>query len=128
MSIDGKYFRSLHPLGEQYPVSWRPHLAPKAKTDDGKLDFVAVREHDRKVFIKHVDAHLAERKERVPLSPRKFREFKITSPSGAMHLDGEPWPSKKNNGTGRGKVEFTVKRAALLIWQAPRRQSRDEKK
>ena len=59
------------------------HLAPKAKTDDGRLDFVAVREHERKDFVKHVDAHLAGRKERVPLMPRKFRELKITLPSGA---------------------------------------------
>ena len=26
------------------------HLAPKAKTDDGQLDFVAVREDEREVF------------------------------------------------------------------------------
>ena len=73
------------------------HLAPKAKTDDGGLDFVAVREDEREIFIKHVDAHLAGRKARVPLTPRKFRELVITSPPGAMHLDGEQWP---NNYTG----------------------------
>jgi diacylglycerol kinase family enzyme len=105
------------------------HLAPKAKTDDGRLDFVAVREHERKVFVKHVDAHLAGRKESVPLSPRKFRELKITSVSGAMHLDGELWPSKREKtGKARGRVEITVKRAALLIWQPQRRHGRDEKK
>jgi diacylglycerol kinase (ATP) len=132
MSIDGKDISGRYILwGVMNIRSAGPalHLAPKARTDDGRLDFVAAREHDRKVFIKHVDAHLAERKERVPLTPRKFRQFKIMSPSGAMHLDGEPWPSnKKNNGNGRGRVEITVKRAALLIWQARRRQSRDEKK
>jgi diacylglycerol kinase family enzyme len=105
------------------------HLAPKAKTDDGGLDFAAVREHERKVFIKHVDTHLAGRKARVALTPRKFRELKITSPSGAMHLDGEPWPSKKkNSGKARVRVDITVKRAALLIWQPRRRHSRDERK
>ena len=97
------------------------HLAPTAKTDDGRLDFVAVHERERKDFIKHVDTHLGGRKKRVPFTPRKFRELKITSPPGAMHLDGEPWPGKtKNNGKVRGRVEITVKRAALLIWQAPR--------
>ena len=105
------------------------HLAPTAKTDDGRLDFVAVREHERKIFFKHVDAHLAGRKQRVPLTPRKFHELKITLPSGAMHLDGEPGPSKKgNNGKARGKVEITVKRAALLICQPQRRHNRDERK
>jgi hypothetical protein len=46
-----------------------------------------------------------------------------------MHLDGEPGPSKKgNNGKARGKVEITVKRAALLIWQSQPQHSGDEKK
>ncbi len=90
---------------------------------------MAVREHERKVFIKHVDTHMAEQKERVPLSSRKFREFQITSPSGAMHLDGEAWPGKKKNtGKARGRIEITVKRAALLIWQPQRRHGRDERK
>jgi diacylglycerol kinase family enzyme len=103
------------------------HLAPKARTDDGRLDFVAVREHDRKVFIRHVDAHLAGRKERVPLAPRKFRALKITSASGATHLDGEAWLREKKNEKARCRVEITVKRGGLLIWQ-PRRHSRDERK
>ena len=132
MSIDGKDISGRYILwGAMNIRSAGPalHLAPKAKTDDGRLDFVAVREHERKVFIKHVDTHLAGRKQRVPLTPRKFRELKITSPSGAMHLDGEPWPSrKKNNGKARGRVEITVKRAALLIWQPQQRHSRDERK
>ena len=132
MSIDGKDISDRYILwGAMNIRSAGPalHLAPKAKTDDGRLDFVAVREHERQVFIKHVDAHLAGRKERVPLSPRKFRELKITSPPGAMHLDGEPWPSKKNNDEqARGRVEITVKRAALMIWQSRQRHSRDERK
>ncbi|MGC1321381.1 MAG: diacylglycerol kinase family protein [Candidatus Udaeobacter sp.] len=132
MSIDGKNISGRYILwGAMNIRSAGPalHLAPKAKTDDGRLDFVAVREHDRKVFINHVDAHLAERKQRLLLAPRKFSELKITLPSGAMHLDGEPGPSKKkNNGKARGKVEITVKRAALLIWQPQRQNGRDERK
>jgi diacylglycerol kinase (ATP) len=132
MSIDGKDISDRYILwGAMNIRSAGPglHLAPKAKTDDGRLDFVAVREHERKVFINHVDAHLAGKKERLPLTPRKFRELKITSPVGATHLDGESWPrKKKNNGTLRGRVEITVKRAALLIWQPRRRRSRDERK
>lgn len=130
MSIDGKDISDRYILwGAMNIRSAGPglHLAPQAKTNDERLDFVAVREHERKVFIKHVDAHLAGRKERVPLSPRKFRELNITSSAGAIHLDGEPWPlAKKNNVRIRGKVEITVKRAALLIWQ-PWRHSREEK-
>jgi len=132
ISIDGKDISGRYILwGAMNIRSAGPalHLAPKAKTDDGGLDFVAVREHERKVFIKHVDTHLAGRKKRVALTPRKFRELKITSPPGAMHLDGEPWPSKKKNtGKARGIVEITVKRAALLIWRPRRQHSRDERK
>ena len=94
------------------------HLAPKAKTDDGRLDFVAVREDERRDFITYVDAHLSGRKIRVPLPSRKFRELKITSPPGSLHLDGEPGPGK--NGKARRKLEITVKPASLLIWRLTR--------
>jgi diacylglycerol kinase (ATP) len=121
MSVDGKDISDRYILwGAMNIRSAGPglHLAPKAKTDDGQLDFVAVGEHDRKVFIKHVDAHLAGRKERVPLTPRKFRELQITSPPGVMHLDGEPWPKMNTNSEReRGAVKITVKRAALMIWR-----------
>jgi|ERR1041385_4721707 diacylglycerol kinase family enzyme len=86
------------------------HLAPKAKTDDGLLNFVAVRERDRTAFIKHVDAHLAGRKERRSPRPRKFRKLIIHSLAGALHLDGRQWPSaNKNNKRLRGAVEITLK-------------------
>ena len=131
MSIDGRDISGRYILwGAMNIRSAGPalHLAPKAKTDDGRLDFVAVRENERRDFTKHVDAHLAGRKTRVPLPARKFRELKITSPSSAMHLDGEPGPGKKKNGKARGKVEITVKRAALLIWQSQQQHSRKKGK
>jgi len=94
------------------------HLAPKAKTDDGGLDFVAVREDEREIFIKHVDAHLAGRKARVPLTSHKFRELVITSPRGALHLDGEQWPNNYTKSKRhRIAVKITVKLGALLIWR-----------
>jgi diacylglycerol kinase family enzyme len=93
------------------------HLAPKATTHDGRLDFVAVREDEREIFIKQVDAHLGGRKARVPLTPHKFRELVITSPPGAMHLDGEQWPKKyANSKRQHSAVKITVKPGALLIW------------
>ena len=121
MSIDGKDVSGRYILwGAMNIRSAGPalHLAPKAKTDDGRLDFVAVREHERKIFVKHVNAHLAGRTKRVPLAPRKFRELRITSSPGSMHLDGETWlpNKKKKNAQGRRAVEIKVKPAALLIW------------
>jgi len=122
MSIDGQDISGRYILwGAMNIRSAGPglHLAPKAKTDDGLLDFVAVREHEREIFIKHVDAHLPGRKGRVPLKPRKFRELVITSSSGAMHLDGKQWRGKKNNNSRRRDAgEITIKPAALMIWQA----------
>ena len=93
------------------------HLAPKATTHDGRLDFVAVRQREREIFIKYVDAHLAGRKARLPFTPHKFRELVITSPPGAMHLDGEQWPNNSTNSKRqRSAVKITVKPGALLIW------------
>jgi diacylglycerol kinase family enzyme len=122
MSMDGKDISGSYILcGAMNIRSAGPalHLAPKAKTDDGRLDFVAVREHERKAFIKHVDSQLSGRKQRHPLPSSKFRELKITSLPGSMHLDGETWLPKKmkKNGQGRRAVEITVKPASLLIWR-----------
>jgi diacylglycerol kinase family enzyme len=131
MSLDGKDISGRYILwGAMNARSAGPglHLAPKAPTDDRRLDFVGVHERDRRVFIKQIDAQLAGRKERVSLRPRKFRQLIITSPPGAMHLDGEPWPRKKNDGRARGRVEITVKRAALLIWRPRQERGRDERK
>ncbi|HEY2679776.1 MAG TPA: diacylglycerol kinase family protein [Candidatus Udaeobacter sp.] len=120
MSVDGKDMAGRYILwGAMNIRSAGPglHLAPKAKTDDGQLDFVAVREHERDDFIKYVDAHLAGEKKQVPLTPHKFRELKITSPLGAMHLDGEPWPTKQTKTKNRRPIEITVRPAALMIWK-----------
>ena len=130
MRIDGRDISGRYILwGAMNTRSAGPalHVAPRAKTDDGRLDFVAVRENERRDFVKHVDAHLAERKVRDPLPPRKFRELKIISSPGAMHLDGEPW-SNKSNGKPRDKVEIAVKRAALLVWQSQQQHSRKKRK
>ena len=130
MSIDGKDVSGRYILwGAMNIRSAGPalHLAPKAKTDDGRLDFVAVGEDERRDFTEHVDAHLAERKNLVPLPVRKCRELKIMLSPGAMHLDGEPWPRKKNE-RSRGKVEITVKRGALLVWQSQQQHNRKKRK
>jgi len=51
------------------------------------------------------------------LTPHKFRELVITSPPGALHLDGEQWPNNYTNSKRqRSAVKITVKPGALLIW------------
>jgi diacylglycerol kinase family enzyme len=119
MSIDGKDISGRYILwGAMNIRSAGPalNLAPKAATDDGRLDFVVVCEDEREIFVKCVDARLAGRKARVPLTPRKFRELKIASVPGAMHLDGKRWPSKKTrNRRQHGAAEITIRPAALII-------------
>lgn len=130
MSIDGKDISGRYILwGAMNIRSAGPalHLAPTAKTDDGRLDFVAVREDERKVFVRHVDAQLAGRQHGVPLKPRKFRVLKITSPSLSMHLDGEPWLTNAQNRKTRGSVRIMVKRGALLIWKSQGEDNRESK-
>jgi diacylglycerol kinase (ATP) len=120
MSIDGKDISDRFILwGAMNIRSAGPglHLAPKAKTDDGRLDFVAVREHERNDFIKHVDTHLAGQKEGGQFDALKFRELKIKSAPGAMHLDGETWPRKKAKRRNRGPIQITIAPAALMIWR-----------
>lgn len=132
MSLDHKDISGRYVLwGAMNTRSAGPalRLASKAKTDDGQLDFVAVRENQRKVFIKYVDAHLAGKKELNPLTPRRFSNLKITSPGGAMHLDGELWPCKAvDHRTSHGEIEISLKRAALLICQSRVRRGRDHAK
>ena len=131
MSLDGKDISGRYILwGAMNIRSAGPglHLAPKAKTDDGRLDFVAVREHERNDFVKHVDTHLAGPKKGVPLTPRKFRELKITAPPGAMHLDGEPWPKEKEKQKNLNPIGITVRPSALMIWKPRREHSGNERK
>jgi diacylglycerol kinase (ATP) len=132
MSIDGKDISGVYILwGAMNIRSAGPalHLAPNAKTNDGRLDFVGVRQDERDAFIKHVGAHVTGRKQRVPFTRRKFSRLTITSPSDAMHLDGEPWPrDKKNVGKAHPEVEITVMPAALVIWQSWQQQSREQTK
>ena len=93
-------------------------LAPKARSNDGRLDFVAVREDERRLLIKYLEARLAGGQERLPLTARKFRELFITSPLGAIHLDGKIVRSKtKKKLKASCRVEITIKPAALTIWK-----------
>ena len=120
IKIDGKDVSGRYILwGAMNICSAGPalHLAPRAKADDGRLDFVAVREQDRKLFIKHVDAHLHGEKQRAHLASCKFRDLEITTSGGSMHLDGESWVAKRKNKKERRPVEITIKPASLLIWR-----------
>jgi diacylglycerol kinase (ATP) len=92
------------------------NLAPRAATDDGKLDFVSVREHQREVFDKYLEARAAGKTRQFPLPARKFRQLQISERAASMHFDDKPWPDKKDKPTS-GAIEITLRPAALMIWR-----------
>jgi len=99
------------------------YLAPWAATKDGEFDFVCVREEDRPVLMRHLDARLAGTKSKFPLSTRKFRELKTVWEKSIFHFDDELRPSKKQAPGSPSEIEITVKPSALLILQLATRLS-----
>ena len=92
-------------------------LAPRAVSDDGRLDFAAVRASERQLFIKYLDARLSGEKSKFPLHFRRFRQLRITRRGATMHFDAKAWPSKKDKPKDRSAIEITVRPAALMIWR-----------
>jgi diacylglycerol kinase (ATP) len=94
------------------------NLAPRAATDDGKLDFVSVREDERDVFEEYLDARLAGNTRRFPFPARKFRQLRITERAASMHFDDKAWPEKENSSKKSGSpIEISIMPAALTIWR-----------
>src|SRR5918996_247129 len=118
--IDGKDISGRYILWEAMNIrSVGPalYLAPWAATKDGKFDFVCVREDDRPVFTRYLDARLAGKKSRFPLSTRRFRKLKAVLGKSIFHFDDELWPEKKQEPGSPSEIEITVKPSALLILQ-----------
>jgi diacylglycerol kinase (ATP) len=118
--IDGKDISGRYILWEAMNIrSVGPalYLAPWAATKDGKFDFVCVREDDRPVLMRHLDARLAGKKSRFPLSTRRFRKLKTVWEKSIFHFDDKLWPPKKQEPGSPSAIEITVKPSALLILQ-----------
>jgi diacylglycerol kinase family enzyme len=92
-------------------------LAARAASDDGRLDFVGLREQQRELLMKYFEARLAGKKSSFPLRASKFRELQITRRGGTMHFDGKTWPTKKEKPKTHSPIEITVRPAALMIWR-----------
>src|SRR5947209_8807616 len=122
MKLDGKDISGRYILWEAMNIrSVGPalYLAPWAATRDGELDFVAVREEDRAILLKHLDARIAGRKSEFPLPVATFRELAVEWETAAIHVDDEIWPEKKKNRKKRAKITIRVKPSALVILQPP---------
>jgi diacylglycerol kinase (ATP) len=114
MDISGRYI--LWEAMNIRSVGPALNLASPALTRDGRLDFVGAQEKDRSLFIKYLDAWLAGRKQKFPLSVSRFRKITIDlEKNSRLHFDGKLWPDKKQKTKRRHKIEITVKRSALLI-------------
>src|ERR687892_456432 len=122
IQIDGKDISSRYILWEAMNIrSVGPalYLAPWAATKDGHFDFVCVREDDRPILMRHLDARLAGEKSKFPLSTRRFRKLKVVWKKSTFHFDDELWPQKKQEPGSPSEIEITVKPSALVILQPP---------
>ena len=120
IQIDGRDISGRYILWEAMNIrSVGPalFLAPWAATRDGEFDFVCVREDDRPILMRHLDARLAGEKTKFPFSTRKFRKLKTVWKKSTFHFDDKLWPRKKQKPGSPSEIEITVKPSALLILQ-----------
>ena len=120
IEIDGKNCSDRYLLwGAMNIRSAGPALsfAPRAAPDDGRLDFVGLREQERELLMKCLEARLAGEETKFPMRVSKFWKLQVTRRGGTMHFDGKAWPKKKNEPKNRGPIEITVRPAALMIWK-----------
>ncbi|HEX4652955.1 MAG TPA: diacylglycerol kinase family protein [Candidatus Udaeobacter sp.] len=118
ISIDGEDVSGSYLLWEAMNIRAAGpglNLAPRAASDDGVLDFVSVREQERTLFEKYLDAQLAGNAHPFPFPARKVRELQIAERAGSMHFDGKVWQKKRDKRKSSGPVEISVRPAALMI-------------
>lgn len=92
-------------------------LAPDAKTDDGKFDFVSVREADRPLLLEHLEARLAGKERKFTLPTKRFKRMRISWKKSALHFDDEIWPTEKEDHPLPCEIKLSVKASALRIWK-----------
>jgi diacylglycerol kinase (ATP) len=118
IELDGKSISGRYILWEAMNIrSVGPalFLAPWAGTKDGEFDFVRVREKDRPLLLKHLDARIKGKKHRFPLPICKFRQLRISWKKSAIHLDDKIWPGKNDKVKDSVEIKITVKPSALLV-------------
>jgi len=94
-------------------------LAPTARTNDGRLDFVGAREEDRTALLEYLDARLAGVKRKFPLRVKRFQRMRIWCKK-PLHFDDSTWPESGGKKPEPCQIEFSVKPAALGIWTIPK--------
>lgn len=120
LELDGEDISGRYILWEAMNVrSVGPalYLAPRAAPEDGRFDFVYVRERDRALLLKHFDARMAGQKTEFPLPIRRFSKLEVVWRRSKLHFDDEIWPQKGEKPKKPAKIEIKVKSSALQILQ-----------
>jgi diacylglycerol kinase (ATP) len=90
-------------------------LAARAETCDGQLDFVAVRESDRAVFVDYLKARRGGEQIDFPLPARRFLHLRLVWEQSTLHFDDKLWPWENEQPAVRSEIEITVAPSALEI-------------
>jgi diacylglycerol kinase (ATP) len=98
-------------------VSPALHLAPRAATKDGQLDFVCARQADRALLMERFNARVAGKKSKSPLPTRRFRELRIAWNESTIHLDDKLCRNRTKDQKSSDEIKITVKPSALIILQ-----------
>lgn len=91
-------------------------LAPKARTDDGKFDFIGLREADRPLLLEHLEARLAGREHKLTLPTVKFKRMRLSWKKSPLHFDDESWPAEDEKRPDPCEIKIGVNASALRIW------------
>lgn len=92
-------------------------FAPEARTDDGKFDFVGLREADRPLLLEHLEARLTGREKEFTLPSVRFKRMRLGWKKWPLHFDDESWPPDDEKRPGPCEIEIVVKASALGIWK-----------
>ena len=120
LKLDGKNISGRYIMWEAMNIrSVGPaiYLAPWAMTKDGELDFVAVREEDRAILLKHLDARLAGHNSQFPLPMARFQRLIVNWEGQTIHFDDDIWPDKKQKPKKPIEIIIRVKPSGLVILQ-----------
>lgn len=89
---------------------------PAARTEDGQLELILVREEERDTLMDYLGRRLQSKHE-VPfgLTVLPFRNLKIACRKTPFHIDSDLWPEKGTKPSRATRVEISVKPSALMI-------------
>src|SRR5437762_11600602 len=90
-------------------------LAPHARTDDGRLDFLAVRETDRDALASYLQLRLRDETAEFPFASRHCRRVQIMWRGSSLHFDDNLWPGKDEQAPTPCQIELGVAPSALQI-------------